>query len=676
MFGVGVTFAVLLIFSPIFMHAGDLLDQNPLQGYAMYEADQGISESDIRDDIWVASPQVIAARRNVDSIRGVVFEDVNRNGIMDRGEKGVPGVLVSNGRDWVRTDANGAYQIGVRSDMDLTIVQPSGWLVPTDHRRVPQFFYIHKPNGTGYPMRFGGLQPTGPAPAEVHFPIVRSNRTNDEFSCAIIGDSQTYSNEQIGWFRDSVVADMIDAQLNSEDCMIYVGDVVGDDLGLLDRLLEVGSAVGAPQWLVIGNHDIDFDARTNNDKSDTWRRVVGPNNFAFEIGNVLFIVLDNVFYPCDEDDVAAGHGHCVQGRNPSYNGRLTETQFTWLEGLIRNTPEDRLIVFNHHIPFVSFVDANSGQHQTDQLNRIHALVAGRQALSLSGHTHTTENHAPGQLFEGWTDKTGIGALPFRHIVAGAASGAWFQGDFSVDGVPMALQRMGAPMGYVHMEFKGSAYTEVYVGARYGRHRGQWIGVSTPDFRNWYDTIIEWNRQNANNRNPVPPFSINDLNDTRLLLPTDFTRDGGVWLTANVWMGSAETYVVASLSDGSKLTMERTQSGTGEAPRTGAEWADPFATARQLSVARHSFESELGQERAQGHELFRGTRFGPSPPQPQRVIADRNMHLWRVRLPELPLGVHRISVTSTDRNGITFTDTITLEVRTELPPRYWREELWR
>ncbi|MCC5933873.1 MAG: hypothetical protein JJU35_06460, partial [Balneolales bacterium] len=68
-------------------------------------------------------------------------------------------------------------------------------------------------------------------------------------------------------------------------------------------------------------------------------------------------------------------------------------------------------------------------------------------------------------------------------------------------------------------------------------------------------------------------------------------------------------------------------------------------------------------------------LGPAPPQPQSAVANRNMHLWRAQLPELPLGLHLVEVTSTDRNGISFTDVMTIEVREQRPPRYWRSELW-
>jgi hypothetical protein len=623
---------------------------------------------------WIAAPEVSSQRSSDGEVRGVVFEDRNRDGRRQPGEPGVPGVKVSNGLDVVVTDVNGAWALRVRPDMNLTVVQPAGWVTPVDDRQVPQFFYVHKEAGSPAPLRFGGLPATGPAPAQVNFPLIRS-AVGDDFSCAIIGDSQTYSNTEVSYFRDSTVADVLRDGPGAYDCMVYVGDVVGDDLGLLDRLLEIGSAAGAPQYLTHGNHDFDFDAASDADSADSWRRIYGPEYYAFEIGQALFVVLDNVVYPCGPDDLAmAGRDFCAAGQNPTYNGRVTETQMIWLENLLAATPRDRLVVLSHHIPFISFVDATSTKHQTDNLARIHRLLEGRPALSLSGHTHTTENHAPGQSFAGWTEAVNIGPLPFRHILAGAASGGWYQGDFDVFGTPMALQRMGEPKGYMRLDFNGADYVESYRGARVDPERGQWLSFNTPSFRTWYNAIRSWSAQAQAERAAAPPVSVNDLPDTRLFTPSDLAE--GVWLSANVWIGDAATTVTAAINDGAAVPLERTQSGTGEAVKVGAEWADPFAAVRQLSVARVATESGSGDARNQGVEVFRGSTFGPYSPRPMTVVADRNSHLWRLRLPAgLPEGAHVLTVTTTDRHGERKIERIAFEVRAERPAPRWRSEFW-
>jgi hypothetical protein len=71
---------------------------------------------------WIASPQVTVGETGGKTISGYVFHDTNRNGILDKGEKGILDVLVSNGFGWVRTDEKGYYEIPVRKDMNLTIV--------------------------------------------------------------------------------------------------------------------------------------------------------------------------------------------------------------------------------------------------------------------------------------------------------------------------------------------------------------------------------------------------------------------------------------------------------------------------------------------------------------------------------------------------------------------------
>jgi len=616
--------------------------------------------------------EVIRSPADDGMIRGSVFADRNENGRHDAGEPGIDGVLVSNGREVVVTDNNGRYALPLRGDMDLTVVQPSGWRVPVDERQIPQFFYTHKPGGTPESLRFGGLPDTGPAPSGVNFPLYRRAESADTFRCAILGDTQTYSNHEVSQFRDSAMTDLVNQTWQKNDCMLYVGDVVGDDLGLLERILEIGATAGVPQWLVHGNHDFDFDASDDAHSADSWRRLYGPNYYAFEIGEVSFIVLDNIVYPCGPEE-AQVEGREFCGERTTYNSRVTATQMEWLDNLLDRIPEDRLIVLAHHAPLVSFVDASSTQHQTDNAAAIYRLLEGRSVVSLSGHTHTLENLAPGEYFGGWQEAVGVTELPFRHIIAGAVSGNWWQGDFSLDGDAHALQRLGAPKGVLTMAFDGTSYRESYAGSRIDPQRTQWLSLNTPDFRHWFESIVTWWKQPRDSRHPVPPLSINDLSDTGIITARDL--DAGVYFTVNVWAGSRETRVVARINDRPAEGLERTQSGNGEAPRVGALYADPFAARRQLSVSRYALQSRSGKPRNQGAEAFR-SQLIQGPPQPQGSVADRNMHLWRMRLPtDLSPGVHRIQVTSTDRHGREHVDTLLFEVRDRQPPPRARQEIW-
>lgn len=633
-----------------------------------------VVEPSLRQE-YIANIQVLRepASRNNETISGFVFNDENANGLKDNDEKGVKNVAVSNGLNVVRTDLEGKYSLPVRDDMSLFVIQPSGWRVPTNQDFVPQFAYEHKPNGSPKLFRYGGLPPTGSIPSAVNFPIRKANQ--DRFTCVILGDTQSYANQDISFFRDSTIDDLLDSDLRPE-CVITVGDVMGDDLSLIPRMSKVIGSLKAPQWWTHGNHDFDFDADFDRDSADSWRNLWGPAYYAFEQGNVLFIMLDNVVYPCGlKDAQLPGREFCITGKNKRYNGRITEEQLQFVKSLLDTTDKGKTVVVAHHIPLVSFVDQTQAPHQTDNATRLYSLLEGRNALSISGHTHTIENLSPGDSFYGWKEQVNVSVLPFRHIIAGAASGAWYQGDFDIHGTPMSLQRMGAPKGYLTLDFDTYGnYKENYHGANYGRERVAWLSINTPEFRAWFDEINTWRLSSKNERDPIPPLSINDLPDVKVLTQEDLAKES--FLTANVWSGSTQTKVTVSINDGPEKAMVRTQQASGEKAKIGALYADPFAAQRQLTVARTSIKSRSGDKGNQGYQVFKGTQRGPDVPQPQSAIADRNVHLWKYKLPSnMPVGVHVAKVTITDRHGRKFNDRIVFEVKSERPEMRFRKAQW-
>src|SRR5690606_20025686 len=71
---------------------------------------------------------------------GVVFEDGNGNGLRDDGEAGIAGVAVSNGRDVVRTDAEGRYALPMAPGQTIFVVKPAGWRAPDGADGLPAFW--------------------------------------------------------------------------------------------------------------------------------------------------------------------------------------------------------------------------------------------------------------------------------------------------------------------------------------------------------------------------------------------------------------------------------------------------------------------------------------------------------------------------------------------------------
>lgn len=611
---------------------------------------------------WRGTVDVRAANGGTaDVLAGRVFVDADGDSRMDADEAGVAGVAVSNGRDVVVTDADGYYSVPVAAGDAVFITQPAGYRVPVDADFIPQFSYVHQPAGSA-DLRFGGVPPTGPLPAAVHFPL-RVSEHGSTFRAVVAGDTQTYSHREIGYVRDTLVREV--AALDDPVFLIIQGDVIGDDLSLYPRLKRVLAAAGVPVYLVPGNHDLDFDATTDARSFDTFRRVFGPAYYSFDVGDVHFVVLDSVDYPCQAED---GEPAFCAKESPTYNGRIDATQLAWLARDLAVVPDDRLIVLNMHIPPVSFVDQDKRKHQLDNANALYDVLAGRRVLSLAGHTHTLEIHQPGTRYAGWTEATGARAVPFDQIIAGAACGSWWSGDPAGDGVPAAWQRLGAPRGFLEIAFDGADYRETFHAT--GRPGEQMsAGLVTPAFRDWADALRTW--QADEDRSRVPPRNRNDMPDSGLVTVEELRA--GTSLVVNVWAGSRDTRVTARIDDLAPLVLHPTQTGTGEGK---TPVLDPVALREQLSVARYAQASTSSDPRAQGFELWQGARFGPAPPQPLPAFfhTTASTHIWTVQLPgDLEPGSHTAVIRARDRYGRIHGHRLVFEVVQTRPPAAARRD---
>lgn len=629
------------------------------------------------------------------AINGTVFEDLNRDGRYQSGEPGISGVLVSDGHDVVVSGDNGEYTLPTPSaeeeaaGISIFITKPAGWELPLDQDNTPQFFYHHKPEGSppnvrGEEFRFGGLEPTGPLPAAINFPLVKGEDKH-RFKLVVSGDPQAYSNNEIGYVRDSLAKEL--AARDDLEGLIFVGDIVGDDLGLYPRFKRVMSVAGTPVYYVPGNHDLDFDAPADDHSFDTYRREVGPTYYSFDIGQVHFVVLDDVKYPCTpvEDNLDGLHDFCNNPETePAYNGILTQRQLEWLQNDLAHVPMDKLIVLNSHISIHSFVDHASTQHNIDNARALYDILGcapnggpcERKVLALSGHTHTLEQIRPGESFEGWNTVLSSGGVyespgpaPFPQIVAGAAAGAWWSGDFDDELIPESWSRLGEPRGYMIFEFKGNEYVDTFKATGKPIEDQMSLSILSPTFLDWYHKLKAWYDSAPANAD-TPPVNINDLPDTKQVLTSEIASTS---LVANVWNGSRDSEVTVQIDGGAPITMQRTQAGQGEGI---VETLDPYALVRQLQVARFAFVSGSGNERAQGFELFRGSKYGPASPRPGGNLAVQSNHVWTASLPaNLKQGVHVAKVVTKDVHGQRFEELLVFEVVDERPPPFFRAELF-
>ncbi len=377
---------------------------------------------------------------------GRVFDDENRNGVLDAGERGLADVRVSNGLDVVTTDADGRYTLEVDDEAIIFITKPRDYATPVNLHMLPQFYYIHQPNGSPAGLRYAGLEPTGPLPEEINFPLIARPEA-DRFEAILFADTQPQTNRELDYIRDDVVTELIGTEAAFGMTM---GDILFDDLSMFPRYNALIAQIGIPWYNVPGNHELNFEAADDRYSLETFKRFFGPPYYAFEYADALFVVLDNIEYKgngeADPGDVRGSGG---------YEASLTRDQLRWLANELENVDEDRLVFIATHAPLGS----ESGAYSTKNRDRLFKLLAGRPNLySVAGHTHTTDHVYFGE------DEGFPGPGTFHHHVLATVSGSWWSGPFDERGVAITDQRDGTPNGYHILEVDGTDLAVRFKGA--------------------------------------------------------------------------------------------------------------------------------------------------------------------------------------------------------------------
>jgi len=236
--------------------------------------------------------QVSSFAQDNDLVNGIVFHDVNANGILDENEPGIADVIVSNQREAVKTDSKGRYSLPLSDRTLIFVSKPSAYDVPLDENNLPQFYYIHQPGGSPEGLDYEGIPVTGALPESVNFALIASEQKN-QFNVIITGDPQPYTAEQVNYYLNDVVSEMFDYDA---DFYMALGDLVEDDLSLYGKLNDGVRHLEIPAYNVIGNHDMNLKAESNSFKADTFRRVFGPDYYSFNKGKVHFMVLNSIQY--------------------------------------------------------------------------------------------------------------------------------------------------------------------------------------------------------------------------------------------------------------------------------------------------------------------------------------------------------------------------------------------
>ena len=425
-----------------------------------------------------------------DIAKGVVFEDSNQNGTKERREKGIAGVSVTNGVQVVQTDGKGRYELPVGNDQIIAVIKPGNYDVPINDNQLPQFFYIHKPNGSP-DLEYPGVAPSGPLPDEINFPLVK-NEIGDSFKMILFGDPQVYTEDEVRYYEQAVIGEL--RGVEGYTFGMSLGDLVGNRPDLFNPYIAATKEIGVPWYNVMGNHDINFDVDADSLSDESYEAHFGPANYAFNQGNVHFIVLDDIIYPDPRD----GKG---------YWGGLSDQQLAFIANDLRFVPKDFLVVLAFHIPFSS----DHAFRPEDRERLFKLLEPFPHTLSFSAHTHQ-QSHFFMTAEQDW-----LRDEPHHHYNAGTTSGNWYSGRFNDQGVPISMMADGTPKGYALVSFDGNQYQIDYKVV--GEPATHQIGIYAPK---------------------VAAAGIK----------------GSISVYANFYMGSANDKVMARIGDGEWKPMKR------------------------------------------------------------------------------------------------------------------------
>ncbi|QEC53453.1 calcineurin-like phosphoesterase family protein [Anseongella ginsenosidimutans] len=400
--------------------------------------------------------------------KGYVYEDVNQNGVKERREKGIPGVSVTNGIQVVQTDDKGRYELPAGNDQIISVIKPGTYNVTVNDQQLPQFYYIHKPQGSPE-LEYAGVESTGDLPKEVNFGL-KKNEVTENFKMILFGDPQVYTLDEVSYYRNAVINEL--RGVEGFEFGMSLGDLVGNKPTLFNPYIEATSEVGIPWFNVMGNHDINFDVEADSLSDESYEAHFGPANYAFNHGKVHFIVLDDIIYPDPRD-------------KKGYWGGLNDQQLEFIKNDLQFVPKDHLIVLAFHIPI-----SHENSFRTEDRDRLFELLKDfPYTLSLSAHTHR-QTHFFMDRRQGWLQDK-----PHHHFNSGTTSGNWYSGRLNEKGIPYSMMADGTPKGYSFITFDGNQYiidykavdkpAEHQIGIYAPKVTGYKVKGSSPVYANFY-----------------------------------------------------------------------------------------------------------------------------------------------------------------------------------------------
>lgn len=350
--------------------------------------------------------------------------------------KPLAGVVVSDGVRVTQTDTEGMYALDSDKELGYVFISvPSGYMTAADACAIPQFFArTAKPAGQSEQHDF------------TLTPVDNTRHTVIAATDHHLADRESLDVTQFtaeGGFIDDVKA--VAAATASPVYSICMGDMSWDEywhkrnfmLPEFRRLYE-RYTFPCPVFNAMGNHDNDPYCASDEAASAAFRREIGPTYYSFNLGQLHYVVLDNIVY------VNTGGREGAIGKL-DYEVRIDDRQLAWLRADLATVADKSApLIMVMHAQLHWWYRGSEGVSWKYAFTRdagclVDALAGFSEVHLVTGHSHMNFRLQNGNLRE--------------HNIA-ATSGTWWwtgqiHGDYTIN-----TCRDGSPGGYEVFEVDG------------------------------------------------------------------------------------------------------------------------------------------------------------------------------------------------------------------------------
>ena len=357
-------------------------------------------------------------------------------GIVSSAGVGVENVVVSDGAEVTVTNEKGIYQLKSAKKWGYVFISvPSGYEVPSVGV-LPQF---HR-----------ALKNSADVVERADFKLEKVDG-QDSYKIFMLGDMHLANRTgDLGQFAQ-FTSDLTDYMTRHKGEKMYaltLGDMTWD-------LYWYSNSYYFPQYLntinsqiknlqifhTMGNHDNDFQTRSDYDAAVKYVDQICPTYYSFNIGKVHYVVMDDI-------DCSSYDG--TESRN--YVKSLSAEQLDWLAKDLSHVAKTTPVVVAMHAQV--FYPTTSGfKIDHDQVNtlRLFDILDGYTVRFVTGHTHKLFNVTP--------DAPIVDGHNFREYNSGSVCASWWWSGNLTPGIHIGTD--GTPGGYGIWDVTGTDFHCLY-----------------------------------------------------------------------------------------------------------------------------------------------------------------------------------------------------------------------